>query len=43
MAHLIEATHNDRFIAILEKHYPTWRKARAELNELPPTAEVWNE
>lgn len=43
MAHLIEPTHNDRFIAILEKHYPSWREARAELNELPLTAEVWKE
>ena len=43
MAHLLEPTHNDRFIAILEKHYPTWREARIELNELPLTAEVWRE
>jgi predicted metal-dependent hydrolase len=43
MVHLIEPTHSDRFIAILGKHYPTWREARAELNELPLTAEVWNE
>ncbi len=43
MAHLIEPTHNARFIAILEQHYPTWREARAELNELPLTAEVWKE
>jgi hypothetical protein len=43
MAHLIEPTHGDRFIAILEEHYPTWREARAELNELPLTAEVWKE
>jgi predicted metal-dependent hydrolase len=43
MAHLIEPTHSDRFITILEKHYPTWREARAELNELPLTAEAWNE
>lgn len=41
MVHLIEPTHNNRFITILEKHYPTWREARAELNELPLTAEVW--
>jgi hypothetical protein len=33
----------DRFIAILEEHYPTWREARAELNELPLAAEVWSE
>lgn len=43
MAHLIEPTHSDRFITILEEHYPTWREARAELNELPLTAEVWKE
>ncbi len=43
MAHLIEPTHNARFIAILQQHYPTWREARAELNELPLTAEVWKE
>lgn len=43
MAHLLEPTHSDRFVAILEKHYPTWREARAELNELPLTAEVWKD
>jgi predicted metal-dependent hydrolase len=35
MAHLIEPTHNDRFVAVLQSHYPTWREARAELNALP--------
>lgn len=40
MAHLLEPAHNDRFVAILDKQYPTWREARAELNELPLTAEV---
>ena len=43
MAHLIEPTHSDRFVAILDEHYPTWRDARAELNELPLSAEVWRE
>ncbi|MHB8895074.1 MAG: M48 family metallopeptidase [Candidatus Geothermincolia bacterium] len=42
MAHLVEPTHSDRFVAILEKYYPTWREARAELNELPLAAESWN-
>lgn len=41
IAHLIEPTHNDRFIAMLDEHYPSWREARAELNELPLAAEVW--
>jgi len=43
IAHLIEPTHSDRFIAILDEHYPSWREARAELNELPLAAEVWKE
>jgi hypothetical protein len=41
MVHLLEPTHSERFIEILNRHYPTWREARAELNELPLTAEVW--
>lgn len=41
MAHLIEPTHGDQFIAILEENYPSWREARAELNELPLAAERW--
>ena len=41
MTHLLEPTHSERFIAILQKQYPTWREARAELNELPLAAEVW--
>ena len=35
MAHLIEPTHGPRFLALLDEHYPAWREARAELNELP--------
>lgn len=41
MVHLREPTHGERFIAILQEHYPSWREARAELNALPLTAEVW--
>ncbi len=43
MIHLIEPTHSDRFMTILTEHYPTWREARAELNELPLAAEEWRE
>ena len=35
MTHLLEPTHNDRFIGILSEVYPSWREARLELNELP--------
>jgi predicted metal-dependent hydrolase len=41
LAHLLEPTHSDRFVAILDEHYPTWREARVELNELPLSAEPW--
>jgi predicted metal-dependent hydrolase len=40
-AHLLEPTHSERFTALLDRHYPTWREARAELNELPLSAESW--
>jgi predicted metal-dependent hydrolase len=41
MVHLIEPTHSDHFVTLLQKHYPTWRESRAELNELPLAAEIW--
>jgi hypothetical protein len=41
MVHLIEPTHSERFIALLGEHYPSWREARNELNELPLSAESW--
>ena len=39
--HLIEPTHSEHFMALQSKYYPTWREARAELNALPLSAEVW--
>jgi len=43
MLHLIAPTHSEQFLTLMKKHYPSWREAREELNELPLTAEVWNE
>lgn len=43
MIHLLEPTHSERFVTLLTKYYPTWREARAELNDLPLSAEVWRE
>jgi predicted metal-dependent hydrolase len=43
MAHMLEPTHSERFVAILDQHYASWREARSELNELPLAAEKWNE
>jgi predicted metal-dependent hydrolase len=42
MVHLREPTHSDRFVAMLAEHWPQWREARQELNELPLAAESWN-
>ena len=33
MVHLIVPNHGPRFIALMIEHYPTWREARAELNQ----------
>lgn len=38
MIHLIEPTHGERFIRLLDKHCPRWREARDELNALPLSA-----
>ena len=43
MLHLIAPTHSERFLTLMTKHYPSWREAREELNELPLAAEAWNE
>jgi predicted metal-dependent hydrolase len=43
MLHMIEPTHSERFVMLLSKHYPEWREARAELNELPLGAAEWHE
>lgn len=43
MIHLIETRHSERFVAILQQNCPSWREARAELNELPLSAEDWND
>jgi len=40
MIHLIEPTHNERFISLMTQFYPSWREARRELNELPLGAGV---
>lgn len=35
MLHVVEPTHSERFLGLMDRHYPAWREARAELNELP--------
>ena len=33
MVHLIVPNHGARFVALMNEHYPSWRQARAELNQ----------
>lgn len=42
MLHLLEPTHNDRFVALLTRHWPHWQESRSELNALPLSSETWS-
>ena len=41
MAHLLEPTHNERFIALMDLFIPNWRFLQAKLNRLPVRHESW--
>lgn len=41
MAHLLEPTHNQRFVAYMDKIMPKWRFHRDELNRLPVSHQDW--
>jgi predicted metal-dependent hydrolase len=41
MVHLVEPTHNSRFIAMMNKFMPNWRLRREYLNQLPVRHEEW--
>jgi predicted metal-dependent hydrolase len=41
MAHLLEPTHNSRFLTLMEQLMPNWRHHREELNRLPVRHEEW--
>jgi predicted metal-dependent hydrolase len=43
LVHLLVRHHDDRFVAIMDKHLPRWRVLREELNCLPLAHEVWRE
>lgn len=43
MLHLIAPTHSELFFTLINKHHPSWREARIELNELPLGAAAWKE
>lgn len=41
MVHLLEPTHNTRFIALMDQFMPKWRFYKDELNKLPVRHEDW--
>jgi len=41
MAHLLEPTHNHRFIALMNQFMPQWQFYRENLNRLPVRHETW--
>ncbi len=41
LTHLLERNHTDRFKAIMDRHLPTWRMSRKELNSEPLANESW--
>ena len=41
LVHLLEPTHNARFIALMDQHMPKWQSHRQTLNRLPVRQESW--
>jgi hypothetical protein len=42
LVHLLEPTHNARFVALMEQFMPKWRSHQADLNRLPVRHEHWS-
>lgn len=42
MAHLLERTHNPRFVALMDRFLPAWHSVRQTLNRLPVRHEDWD-
>jgi predicted metal-dependent hydrolase len=41
LVHLLEPTHNARFVALMDRFMPKWQSHREELNRLPLRREAW--
>ena len=41
MVHLLEPTHNNRFVALMDRFMPKWQHCREVLNRLPVRHENW--
>ncbi|MFY9825021.1 MAG: SprT family zinc-dependent metalloprotease [Thermoanaerobaculia bacterium] len=42
LVHLLEPTHNARFLALMDRFMPNWQFHREELNRLPVRQETWS-
>ncbi len=42
LVHLLEPTHNERFVALMDLYLPNWHHLRAQLNRLPVRHEGWD-
>jgi len=42
LVHLLEPTHNARFVALMNQFMPKWEHHRETLNQLPVRHEVWS-
>ncbi|MBI5805800.1 M48 family metallopeptidase [candidate division TA06 bacterium] len=42
MVHLLERNHNEVFVALMDKHLPSWRQSKEKLNRMPISHTEWN-
>jgi len=42
MVHVVEPTHNARFMALMQQYMPKWQYYREVLNRLPVRHESWD-
>ena len=42
LVHLLEPTHNARFVALMDRFMPKWQFHRQVLNRLPVRRETWS-
>jgi len=42
LAHVLEPTHNARFVALMDRFMPKWQFYREVLNRLPVRRETWS-
>ena len=41
MVHLLEPTHNARFVSLMDRYLPQWKVLRDGLNRFPVRHEEW--